>query len=164
MIQSPARNGQKKDPSSWALPVPSTAVARPFASSKPPSVRQQDAQGSIVATLDDYAAVRDLVVAAIAEGVEVTISPAVRETVMPVQGLHGEARTEAALREIAAALDLDDSATSRCIAAAIQLGCLRDPEERKGRPARACLRDAMPHEVPVLPEAGVPQCCGGSGV
>jgi len=70
-----------------------------LASSKPPSVRQQDAQGGIVATLDDYSAVRDRVVVAIAEGVEATVSPTVRETVTAVQGLPGEGRTEAAARD-----------------------------------------------------------------
>jgi len=104
--------------------------------------------------------VRDLVVAEIAEGVEVTVSPTVRETVSAVQGLLAEGRTEATVREIAAALKLDKSAASRRIAAAIQLGTLRNLEERKGRPARVCLGDPLPEEVPVLPEAGVLQRCG----
>jgi hypothetical protein len=104
--------------------------------------------------------VRDLVVAAIAEGVEATVSPTVRETVSAVQGLLGEGRTEASLREIAAVLKLDKSAASRRIATAIQLGYLRNLEERKGRPARVCLGEPMPEEVPVLPLPEVLQCCG----
>ncbi len=117
--------------------------------------RKRDGEGRVVATLEDYAVVRDLVVAAIAEGIEATVAPTVRETVSAVQGLLGEGRTEASLREIAAALKLDKSAASRRIAVAIQLGTLRNLEERKGRPARVCLGEPMPDEVPVLPEAGV---------
>ena len=104
--------------------------------------------------------VRELVVAAIAEGIEATVSPTVRETVSAVQGLLAEGGTEATVREVAAALKLDKSAASRRIAAAIQLGTLRNLEERKGRPARVCLGEPMPEEVPVLPLPEVLQCCG----
>jgi hypothetical protein len=122
--------------------------------------RQPDAEQGILATLDHYAVLRDLVVAAIAEGIEATVSPTVRETVSAVQGLLGEGGAEATLQEIAAALKLDKSAASRPIAAAIQLGTLRNLQERKGRPARVCLGEQMPEEVPVLPLPEVLQCCG----
>jgi hypothetical protein len=117
--------------------------------------RQRDAEQGILATLDHCAVVRERVVDAIAEGFEATVAPTVRETVTAVQGLLGEGRTEATLREIAAARTLDRSAASRRIAAAIQLGYLRNLEERKGRLARVCLGQPMPEEIPVLPEAAV---------
>ena len=49
--------------------------------------RERDADGRIIATLDDYAVVRDLVADIIAEGVGATVSPAVRETVLAVGAL-----------------------------------------------------------------------------
>ena len=49
--------------------------------------RARDNKGRIVATLDDYAVVRDLVADAIAEGVGATVSETVRETVAAVAAL-----------------------------------------------------------------------------
>jgi hypothetical protein len=49
--------------------------------------RQVDEDGRIVATIDDYDAVRELVGSVLGEGVEATVSPAVRETVEAVAGL-----------------------------------------------------------------------------
>jgi hypothetical protein len=43
-----------------------------------------DAEGRIVASVADYAAVRDLVVDIVAQGVDATVSPIVRETVEAV--------------------------------------------------------------------------------
>ena len=46
----------------------------------------------MVATLEDYAAVRELVVEVIAEGIEATVPPAVRETVSTVERLLADGR------------------------------------------------------------------------
>ena len=123
------------------------------------ATRDRDAGGQIIATVDDYAVVRELVVDVIAEGIDATVAPIVRETVQAVQRLVGDGREEATLREIAQALALDKSATSRRIAAGVQLGYLRNLEDHKGRPARVCLGDPIPNEIPVLPEARVLHCC-----
>ena len=48
--------------------------------------RARDDDGRIIATLDDYAVVRDLVADTIAEGVGTTVSDTVRETVAAVDG------------------------------------------------------------------------------
>lgn len=121
--------------------------------------RERDADGRIVATLEDYAVVRELVVETIAEGLEATVAPSVRETVKAVETLLAEGRSEATVLDIARQLALDKSAASRRIAAAIQLGLLRNVEDRRGRPARVCLGDPLPNEVPVLPKAEVLHGC-----
>jgi hypothetical protein len=123
------------------------------------ATRDRDDEGQIIASADDYAVVRELVVDVIAEGIDATVPPIVRETVQAVQRLTGDGREEATLREIAQTLGLDRSATSRRIAAGVQLGYLRNLEDRKGRPARVCLEDPIPDEIPVLPEARVLHCC-----
>jgi hypothetical protein len=122
------------------------------------ATRQRDAEGRIVATLDDYAVVRELVLDVISQGIEVAVAPIVRETVEAVRVLIATGRTEVSLREIADALRLDKSAASRRIASAVQAGYLRNLEDRKGRPARVCLGEAMPEELPVLPPAEVLHC------
>ena len=51
------------------------------------ATRQKDEQGRIVADLDDYAVVRDLVADVMAEGVGATVSETVRETVEAVAAI-----------------------------------------------------------------------------
>ena len=123
------------------------------------ATRDRDHEGRIVAALEDYAVVRDLVVDVIAEGIEATVAPIVRDTVKAVATLLAAGRTEATLREVARTLTIDKSAASRRIAAAVQLGYLRNLEDRKGRPARVYLGDPLPEEVPVLPEVEALHCC-----
>jgi hypothetical protein len=43
--------------------------------------RPKDEQGRVIAALDDYAAVRELVADLVAEGVEATVKPEIREVV-----------------------------------------------------------------------------------
>lgn len=75
-----------------------------------------------------------------------------------VRALIATGRSAVALRKIADALRLDKSAASRRIASAVQAGYLWNLEDRKGRPARVCLGEAMPEELPVLPPAEVLHC------
>ena len=121
------------------------------------ATRERAADGRIVATLDDYAAVRELVGDLIAEGVEATVPETVRETVEAARvlldkpgGLMVKEHT-VTVREIAARLKLDRSAASRRVAAAIDRGYLRNLEEKRGRPARVTLGDPLPVDVGILP-------------
>jgi hypothetical protein len=123
------------------------------------ATRDRDTAGRINATLDDYEAVRSLVVDVIAEGIDVAVPATVRETVVTVQALLGRGHDELGLREIAQALQLDKSAGARRIAAAVHLGYLRNLEDRKGRLARIVLGDSMPDTAAVLPLPKVLQCC-----
>ena len=121
--------------------------------------RELDEEGRIVATLEDYAVVRTLVLDVIAEGIDATVAPIVRETVAAVETLLADGRLEASLRQVAHALGLDKSAAARRIAAAVQLGYLRNLEDRKGRPARLILGEPLPESVSILPSCEVLRCC-----
>jgi hypothetical protein len=123
------------------------------------ATRERDGEGRILATLEDYAVVRTLVLDVIAEGIDATVAPIVRETVAAVQTLLADGHPEASLRQIAHALGLDKSAAARRIAAAVQLGYLRNLEDRKGRPARLILGEPSPESVSVLPSVEVLHCC-----
>jgi len=122
--------------------------------------RERDAQGRIVATLADYAAVHELVNDIINEGVEATVSATVRETVEAVAELRDKALADAGdesaakpvtVAAVARVLKLDSSAASRRIAAARQLGYIVNEETRYRQPARLVLGEAMPGEESVLP-------------
>jgi hypothetical protein len=114
--------------------------------------RGRDDQGRVLAHLDDYAVVRDLVADLIADGVEAAVSPTLCETVAAVEGLLGdEGSGETTILKVAAALKLDKGSASRRVRVAVERGYLRNLEDRKGRPARLVLGDALPEEVEILP-------------
>jgi hypothetical protein len=110
--------------------------------------RERDDEGRIVATIGDYAAVRELIADLFAEGVDATVSDAVRETVGAVRALGKE---EVSLGEIEKALKLDKGTVSRRVRVAVSLGYLVNNEAQKGRRARIALGDPMPGKTEVLP-------------
>jgi hypothetical protein len=113
--------------------------------------RARDRYGRIVATLDDYSIVRDLVGDLVAEGVEATVPPGVRETVSATVEI---ALTEGvSLAQLATALGIDKSAASRRWNEARRRGYLKNLEERRGKPARIVIGDPLPRDVDVLPAA-----------
>src|SRR5262249_8831342 len=105
--------------------------------------RERDGDGQIIATLDDYAAVRDLVHDLIAAGVDATVSQVLRETVEAVERLVQAGASEIAITEVGRELRLDKSAAWRRVHAAVAKGYLRNLEERKGRAARIVLGDPL---------------------
>jgi len=115
--------------------------------------RDRDAEGRIVATLDDYDAVRDLVGPLIADGVEATVSTTIRETVRAVEKLQSQSQTEdgVSIRSIAEALGLDKGSASRRVNAASDRGYLENLEDQKGRPARIVVADPLPDDLEILP-------------
>lgn len=123
-------------------------------------LRQRDESGRIIATLQDYVAVRGLVGDIISEGVDATVSPAVRSTVHAVSELCGETGGDSvSLGKLATRLKLDKSAASRRAAVARQLGFLKNLETRKGLPAQFVLADPLPEEIDVLPSLEALQRC-----
>jgi hypothetical protein len=113
------------------------------------ATRERDAQGRIVATVDDYATVRGLVANTIAAGVEATVSPTVRETVETVAGLVADEGIQA--RAVAQHLKIDKSNATRRLKVAADDGYLVNLEDRRGKPARWVLGDPLPADVPLLP-------------
>jgi len=115
------------------------------------ATRLKDGGGQVIATLEDYAAVRDLVADLVAEGVDATIKPEVRETVETAARLISEGLAEVRQTDLKAALGLDRSVISRRVAAALDGGFLKNLEDRKGRPAKLVVGDPLPANREVLP-------------
>ena len=116
--------------------------------------RERDGDGRIVATLADYAAVYDLVHDSISEGLEVSVSATVRETVGAVRQLIAAATSEdpgVTNTAVAKVLKLDASAAYRRVGVAMRLGYLVNAEERRRRPARLMLGEALPEDEEALP-------------
>jgi hypothetical protein len=113
--------------------------------------RAADEQGRIVAALDDYAQVRDLIGTLVAEGAETTVRQEVRDVVAAVARLLREDVTEVRQSDLANTLRLDKSVISRRVVGAVDLGVLRNLEDRKGRPARLVLGEPIPNDLEILP-------------
>ncbi|MEW6359295.1 MAG: winged helix-turn-helix domain-containing protein [Planctomycetota bacterium] len=121
--------------------------------------RKRDSVGRVVATLDDYAVVRDLVLDVVSEGLAVGVSDTVRETVEAVVELRGDTDAEINNVQVARKLGLDKSTTQRRVRAAVDLGYLVNHEDKKGRPARLVPGDPLPEEIEVLPSVETLECC-----
>jgi hypothetical protein len=112
--------------------------------------RERDAKGRIIATLEDYEVVRELVADLLAEGLDATISLILRETVAAVQELTKS--TEATnYTAVARRLGLDKATALRRVRAAIEKGYVRNLEDRRGREARLVIGEQLPDDVQVLP-------------
>jgi phage/plasmid primase-like uncharacterized protein/transposase-like protein len=114
------------------------------------ATRERDERGWIMATLDDYAAVRELVAGVVSEGIGSTVADTVRETVRTVELLGAD--QGASVNEIAHRLGIDKSNASRRIRRAADSGYIRNREDKRGRPGRWVMGDPLPEEVEVLPQ------------
>jgi hypothetical protein len=116
------------------------------------ATRECDPSGAVIATLDDYAAVRSLIGDLISEGVAASVPPTVRETVQAVDRLLLEYPEGVSLTALCLALELDKSTVSRRVDAAKKDHYLLDAEERPGRPAKLIRGEALPDDVEILPQ------------
>ena len=116
------------------------------------ATRGRDAEGRVVATLEDYARVRELVAGLIAEGVEATVPATIRETVNAVEKIIRRSDEEwATNKALSEELNIDKAAALRRAKTAIGRGYLKNLEDRKGRPARLILGEDMPEDTEILP-------------
>jgi len=121
--------------------------------------RRRDTEGHVVATVEDYAAVRELVADLVADGVEATVPETLRETVNAVSALIAEGAEETTVMAVAAKLGLDKGSASRRVKAAVAKDYLRNLETGRGKPARLVLGEPLPEEVEVLPRPERLECC-----
>jgi hypothetical protein len=116
------------------------------------ATRECDGEGRIVATIEDYAAVRELVADLVSEGIEATVPTTVQETVEAVKRLRENSNGEpVTVAELARELKLDRSAVSRRVRNAKDRGYLRDLEENQRKPSRLVLGDDLPDDLQILP-------------
>lgn len=114
--------------------------------------RDTDDRGRIVATVDDYRAVRELVAGVLAEGVGSTVSDTIRETIEAVEELTPHHKTGVPAAEVAKLLKLDKSAAWRRLTAANDRDYVENLEDRKGRPGRWVVGEPLPDDTELLPD------------
>ncbi len=114
------------------------------------ATRARDAQGRIVATLDDYRAVHALVGAAVDQGVQAGVSLETREVVEAVSYIWTTQQHPAMATQVAQRLGLDKSSTTRRIKVACEMGYVINLEDRRGKPFRLIPGEVLPDKH-VLP-------------
>ena len=112
--------------------------------------RERNEDGWVVATLEDYAIVRELVADLIGDAVGRTVSATVRATVRVVGDLT-LAGGSTTILQVAGALKLDKSAGWRRVRAAIERGYVQNLQEKRGQPAQLVLGDPLPDDLEILP-------------
>lgn len=116
----------------------------------------------VVATIEDYAVVRELVADLMGESAAHTVSTSVRETVGAVARAIASGKPYASIADVAELLALDKSTASRRVRAAREAGYLENSETKKGVAAKLVLGDPLPEERDLLPTPEVLQRCSVS--
>jgi hypothetical protein len=125
------------------------------------ATRELDDEGRIIATLQDYEAVRRLLDPVISQQVEQTVSKKIRQTIYAVGEIcsfkeEGERRVageqaSATMREVAKEVGIDRSSASRRVKEALKYGYLKNLETKRGQPHRLVIGDPLPEQRSVLP-------------
>jgi hypothetical protein len=110
---------------------------------------RQIEDGHVIATIEDYAVVRELVADLVAEGIEATVTDTTRELVAAVEAADDEEGIS--LSVLAKRLHVDKATVSRRWRVARDRGYLKNLETVRGRPARIVVADALPEELEILP-------------
>ena len=114
--------------------------------------RERDGEDRIIATLEDYETVRDLVEDLVSDGIDATVPATVREAVAAVVRLREDSEGEpVSLASVAGELDLDRSAASWRVRRAVDAGYLKNLEDKRGKPARLVPGDPLPEDLRILP-------------
>ena len=108
-----------------------------------------------MATLEDYAVVRELVIEALSEGVEAIVPTIVRETVEAIP----DQLNSFSVTELAELLHLDKSSASRRVQQALELGYLANDEERRALPRPAAPKPPASRRNRVAPHLETLQRC-----
>ncbi len=124
--------------------------------------RDKDQKGSIIASLDDYKAIYELVKDILKDQIDAGVSDSLKETVDAVKALLDGKDSEdkyVSQSETKNHLKLDRSSTSRRIRVALEKGYLKNLETQKGKPHKLVLGDSLPEDVEILPSPEKLDCC-----
>jgi hypothetical protein len=115
--------------------------------------RERDRDGEIIATLEDYEVVIDLIGDLMAEAAGATVSPTIVETVAAVQEAQALAPdASVTVTDVAHRLQLDPSTTWRRIQDAIAKGYVTNLESAPRRPARLIIGRQLRAGKDLLPD------------
>lgn len=124
--------------------------------------RLRDDRGRVVATLEDYRIVHDLVADVLGATVSDGLTPAQREAVEAVTALFAETGGDVRLRQVAERLGIDESSASRRLTRPRARGYVLNAEDRRGQPARYRPGEDVPAPRPAIPTPEIlARACAG---
>ena len=115
--------------------------------------RPRDAQGRIVANLDDYAIARELVLTVFTAAASGGVTPLVRQTVEGLQKLYAETAAPVTRKGLGDSLGLATDTVWHRVQRALELGYIVNLETRPRQPAKLVPGEVLPEDVPALPTA-----------
>jgi hypothetical protein len=113
--------------------------------------RRKRDEGCVVATVEDYEAIHELVADLISQGVGASVPATIREVVEAVQQL-GRGEVGHSKKAIADKIGKHPTTVGDHVDRAVSAGYLHNLETRPSRPALLLLGDPMPEEQQVLPK------------
>ena len=113
--------------------------------------RGKDAQGRVIASLEDYAAVYDLVADLVSYGTGQKVPEKMRETIEPVRHLEAGNSDGVSYTAIGKQLGIDESAARRRVRTAILKGFLENRETKPRCAAKIVTSEPLPDAKEVLP-------------
>jgi len=125
--------------------------------------RETDERGRLIATIDDYAVVRELVSNVVSDGVGATVDKRVREVVVAVQNIRDEGNEHATTQQLCNKLQLHKSTISRRVLLALKEGYLVNADNKARKPYKLILGEPLPDEVEILPAPDKLRCCTVAG-
>lgn len=114
------------------------------------ATRNRDAEGRIIATLDDYGVVRELVMDIIGDAAQVSVPKAVRETVAAVRELEQESGT-CTVADVGRLLGLEGTTAWRRVREEISRGFVINEEHEKSVRGRLHTGTPLPQDELILP-------------
>jgi hypothetical protein len=116
------------------------------------ATRELDPDGRVIATIDDYATVLDLVGDTIGQNVDACVPGTVKETVraaeMAIETSDNEYCTNS---EVGKLLEIDRSSANRRVNTAIRRGYLKEGE-KKTKPKQIFIGDPLPGDTSIFPD------------
>lgn len=115
------------------------------------ATREHTDDGNVIAMIEDYAAVHDLIDTVVSEGVALSVSPKIRTTVEAVdERLASKSTNDLSIAELAKALGIHESNARRRAYECFAAGFLHNLSP-KGRPITIVSGDRVPDDVAVMP-------------
>ncbi len=113
--------------------------------------RDRDKKGRIVATIDDYRVVYELVNDLIGYGIEASVPKNIRDVVKAVEKLTVEMKRPVSVTEVSDELEIHKATASRNLKSAGERGFLKNQTAQRGMEAQWVLHEHLPEDSSFLP-------------
>jgi hypothetical protein len=115
--------------------------------------RARSENGSVIANIADYRAVRKIAHSVLAENLEARVRGPVKEVVKAIATIYESRKLPVTTNQLRDHLDIHRTSISRRVATAIALGYVRNVEANPAKPMLLMPGEPLPEDIKVLPTA-----------